>query len=198
MTDASVTSANPVENKGHVPGEVGIWVLVMGDMLVFTLFFCVFLAYRSVDLELYRESRLQLNLHFGMLNTVLLLASSWLVATSIAAFRRRQLSVCKHSMGLAILCGLGFGLIKYFEYSEKFALGITPVSNEFFMFYFVLTGIHFLHLLIGLAVLSYLWLRLRRCGFDKLSPIVMESSATFWHMVDLLWIVLFPLLYLLP
>lgn len=182
----------------HVPGEVGIWVFVLGDLLVFTLFFLVFLVYRSADVELYRESKMQLNVHLGALNTVLLLLSSWSLATSVAALRSGQEALCKNTLSFTVLCGIGFVVVKYFEYSEKVGAGFTLLSNDFFMYYFVFTGIHLLHLLIGLVVLAYLWLCLRRGGLGRVSTMTMESGATYWHMVDLLWVVLFPLLYLLP
>jgi len=83
------------------------------------------------------------------------------------------------------------------EYSEKIGHDITPVTNNFYMFYFMLTGIHFMHVLLGLGVLVFLWLRSRRASITPGDIVLFESGATFWHMVDLLWIVLFPLLYLM-
>lgn len=187
------------EREEHLPGEEGIWVFVMGDMIVFTLFFSIFLFYRAGDLEVFQSSRPLLSLHFGVVNTVLLLLGSWFVATSVTAFRRRVLSVAKHCMGLGALCGVAFSVLKYFEYSRKFANGITPATNDFFMFYFVFTGIHLMHVIVGVGLLLYFWLSLNRPGgLDNVGLMGIESGATYWHMVDLLWIVLFPLLYLLP
>ena len=182
----------------HLPGEEGIWVFVMGDIIVFTLFFNIFLYYRNADLEVFQASRPMLNLHYGVVNTILLLLGSWFVATAMTAFRRRNLSISRNCMGLGALCGLAFCVLKYFEYAEKTAAGITPVTNDFFMFYFIFTGIHLTHVLVGLGVLTYFFVALGRKGIDGVGLMGMESSATYWHMVDLLWIVLFPLLYLLP
>lgn len=199
MSDATIARANPDEATEHMPGEEGIWVFVMGDMIVFTFFFTIFLFYRNADIEVFQSSRPLLSLHYGVVNTVLLLLGSWFVATSITAFRRRALGVAKRCMGLGALSGLAFSLLKYFEYSGKFADGITPTTNDFFMFYFVFTGIHLMHVLVGVGLLLYFWVALNRPGgLDNVSLMGIESGATYWHMVDLLWIVLFPLLYLLP
>ncbi len=197
--DAAIEKASVDEREEHLPGEEGIWVFVMGDMIVFTFFFSIFLFYRVGDLEVFQSSRPQLSLNFGVVNTVLLLLGSWFVATSVTAFRRRVLGVAKHCMGLGALCGLAFCFLKYFEYSQKFAEGITPATNDFFMFYFVFTGIHLMHVIVGVGLLVYFWASLNKpAGLDKVSQMGVESGATYWHMVDLLWIVLFPLLYLLP
>ncbi len=187
------------EREEHLPGEEGIWVFVLGDMIVFTFFFSIFLFYRAADLDVFQSSKPLLSLHFGVVNTVLLLLGSWFVATSVTAFRRGDLGVAKHCMGLGALSGLAFCLLKYFEYWSKFAEGITATTNDFFMFYFVFTGIHLMHVVVGVGLLLYFWLSFNKSGgLDNATQMGVESGATYWHMVDLLWIVLFPLLYLLP
>ncbi len=195
--DAVNREASLDERKEHIPGEEGIWVFVMGDMIVFTLFFCIFLIYRGGDLEVFQSSREQLSLHFGVVNTILLLLGSWFVASCIDAYRRRNLFLCRTFIGLGALCGFAFTVLKYFEYVKSFNAGFTPQTNDFFMFYFIFTGIHLTHVIVGFSLLLYFWFALRG-GIDNVGIMGMESSATYWHMVDLLWIVLFPLLYLLP
>ena len=96
-----------------------------------------------------------------------------------------------------MLCGIAFGISKAIEYGGKLAAGITPMSNDFYMFYFSLTGIHLLHVIGGCVMLTVFWLKARKGEFDSRNLKVLESGATYWHMVDLLWIFLFPLLYLL-
>lgn len=190
------TATAPPADKRHIPGEAGIWVLVLGDSLVFGLMFVTFLAYRSMDVAGYQAAQGQLNVHIGAINTLLLLTSSWCVASALACVRRGQDNRAAKLLGTAWLLGLGFALLKLVEYSSKIGDGITPLSNGFFMFYFVLTGVHFFHLLVGLGVLAYLLHLTRRCQPARQHLVALESGATFWHLVDLLWIVLFPLLYL--
>ena len=95
------------------------------------------------------------------------------------------------------LTGLMFVVSKSIEYFEKFASGITPAKNDFYMWYFTLTGIHLLHVVFGTSLLTYLWLKSRRVVYSSTNRVVPECVASYWHLVDLLWIVLFPLLYLM-
>jgi nitric oxide reductase NorE protein len=97
---------------------------------------------------------------------------------------------------LAMLVGACFAGTKLYEYAEKFKAGITMLSNEFFMYYFIFTGIHFLHFLVGMAALAVCLVKSRSQSIDRKYVVFIESCASYWHMVDLLWIVLFPLLYL--
>ncbi len=183
--------------KNHVPGEVGIWVFILGDMLVFGLFFLVFVYYRGLDVELYRQSQAALNQHYGAFNTLLLLASSWFVVMAVENARAASGKQAAGLFSLALLCGVGFGAVKFIEYREKLAAGITITSNDFFMYYYIFTGLHLLHVVIGMGVLIFLIKKTRSPLFQTSDMMLVESGASFWHLVDLLWIVLFPLLYLM-
>ncbi len=168
----------------------------MGDMVVFSLFFAVFLFYRNQDIALFTESQQTLNQTLGVCNTLLLLASSWFVAKGVDVARKNPLAPAPQWFLLAFACGFGFGVVKVVEYSEKISAGHTLMSNDFFMYYFVFTGIHFLHVIIGMVVLLLLWQLTRRPMTGPNDIRSLESGGIFWHLVDLLWIVLFPLLYL--
>lgn len=166
-------------------------------MFVFALFFSVFVYYRAHNLDVYLESRKTLNQNIGALNTLWLLTSSWFVVVGVRAARNDISRPRPQWFALAFLCGLGFVFDKVYEYHEKLAGGITLETNEFYMYYYVFTGIHLLHVLIGMIVLIYMW---RLTGSElkgKHDLAVLESGASFWHLVDLLWIILFPLLYLM-
>ena len=195
MSHSSIATSTERLPK-HLPGEEGIWVFVLGDMLLFSLFFGTFLYYRNEQVALFTQSQLELNQHYGAINTLLLLTSSWFVATAVQLYRKKETALAARLIGPAFLCGLGFAIIKIIEFSEKIGAGITLTTNDFFMFYFMFTGIHFVHVLIGLGVLAYLWSTARHKS-DGSAIRTLENGATFWHMVDLLWIVLFPLIYLL-
>ena len=181
----------------HIPGEAGIWVFVLGDMFIFGLFFVTFAYYRGLDIELFQQSQLKLTQNWGALNTVLLLTSSWFVVVGMSAIRQGYRSMAGKCLSLAWLCGLGFSIVKFFEYGEKINDGITLATNDFFMYYYIFTGIHFLHLIIGMGVLAYMILRLRGNKVLSGDLALFESGATYWHMVDLLWIILFSILYLI-
>ncbi|MFT5118055.1 MAG: nitric oxide reductase NorE protein [Kiritimatiellia bacterium] len=192
-------------DKGFVvttdsPGNETIWMFILGDMCVFSLFFFYYLYVRNGSLELFQESQTLLNLHYGSMNTLILLASSWFMVIAVIALRKGNFTLCRRFTGLAFLCGVFFSILKVFEYREKMQAGISFDSNDFFIFYYMLTGIHFLHLVLGLCVLAYLWyfaLHVKGSPTDDQFT-TFEFSAIYWHMVDLLWILIFPLLYLLP
>jgi nitric oxide reductase NorE protein len=185
----------PTRRTPHVPGELGIWVFIAGDLVLFSLLFFLFLQYRADQLSLFTQAQRHLNQALGLLNTLLMLSSSWLVASAVQAARRQQSRIASRCFAAAVGCGAGFIVVKYFEYSGEIRAGFTPNSNDFFMYYYVYTGIHLIHVVIGMGVLATMMLYTRSAGLaTKIQHL--ESGATFWHLVDLLWIVLFALLYM--
>lgn len=181
----------------HVPGEVGIWLFVAGDLLVFSAFFVVIaLGYRE-QTELFAQSRTTLDMWVGVLNTFFLLTGSWFVAKGVESCRQAHGAASSRYISLGILFGLLFVANKSFEWGLKIANGVTPKTNDFFMYFFSFTGIHLVHVLVGLGVLLVVRNVSRRPELSKKDIRTIESGATFWHLVDLLWIVLFSLFYLL-
>ncbi len=182
--------------RGHLPGEVGVWVFIVGDMLVFGLFFGVFMIERGADLEGFREGRDSLSTAFGAVNTLLLLLGSILVVLAMRAVREGAPDRASRLILGAMATGALFIVNKGVEYGEKLSAGITPGDGGFYTLFYAFTGIHLLHLLIGmgaLVLMRRLAIRTQRRERDVAS---MESCASYWHLVDLLWVVLFPLLYL--
>jgi nitric oxide reductase NorE protein len=180
---------------GHIPGEQGTWIFILGDMTVFSGFFVTYLVYRSKNVTLFNESSEHLKPVFGLINTLLLLTSSLFVIVGIRAIRRRARTLAPWFFVGAFLCGLGFSTMKFLEYSDKVHHHITPGTNEYWMYFYILTGLHFFHLLVGMGVLIYLMVKSKANMLTVKQYAFVEGGACFWHMVDLLWIVLFPLLY---
>ncbi|MDB5968354.1 MAG: hypothetical protein JWQ90_804 [Hydrocarboniphaga sp.] len=195
--NSAVDMPLPKTMKGHVPGETGIWVFVLGDMSVFALMFGTFLYYRALDVDLYMRSQATLNQNFGAINTLLLLASSWFVVMGVDAARQRRTRAASTLFASAFVCGIGFAVVKFFEYHEKISAGLTLTTNGFYSYYYMLTGLHFAHVSIGLVLLGFMWAKSRKPLTEAKQIMLLESGATYWHMVDVLWIVLFPLIYLL-
>jgi nitric oxide reductase NorE protein len=185
-----------MRNKGHVPGEEGIWVLILGDLCVFSIFFIMFASYRGNAISVFEAGQAVLNRGYGLINTLLLLTSSLFVATAVHRVRTRR-SGSIAMLNVAILLGLGFVGVKMLEYGEKLRAGINLSTSDFFMFYFAFTGIHLVHVMVGLGVLLFVRNAARDPNAADTRMIVIEGGATFWHMVDLLWIVLFALFYVL-
>jgi nitric oxide reductase NorE protein len=175
---------------------VGVWVFIFGDMLIFGVLFVTYLTYRSRHPLLFDHSQESLNQTFGAINTVLLLVSSLFVSMAVRAARRQLRRYARSLIAGAFLCGLAFSGIKIVEYSEKLSHHIHPATNQFFMYYFILTGIHWLHLILGLGVLTVIFILTGKEQPSRHQVAFIEGGACYWHMVDLLWIVLFPLLYL--
>jgi nitric oxide reductase NorE protein len=184
------------KKKKKIPGEEGVWVFILGDMSVFAVFFIVFLVERSKHVDLFDLSQSTLNKNFGALNTVFLLISSMLVVLAVRAMRTTQRLLAQRFILGAFLCGVAFIVVKLFEYHERIAAHQIPTTNGFYLLYFVLTGLHLFHLVIGLAVLTALWFLARKPELSKNQWAFFEGGTCFWHMVDLLWLVLFPLIFL--
>lgn len=199
MLDGHV-DGGPAHRRGaterHLPGEEGMWVFIFGDMTVFAMLFGVYLYYRGADKAQFNESQLQLNQTFGVINTVVLLTSSLLVVTAVRAMRRDARRLARWLTYGAMVCGCIFVINKALEYGEKISHGLVPATNQFFMYFYVMTGLHLFHVAIGLALLWFVVTLTRKPEYGAREERYLEGSACFWHMVDLLWIVIFPLLYL--
>ena len=181
----------------RLPGETGVWMFIIGDVMIFTLLFSVFVYDRSQEVALFAKQQLSLNQTFGAINTLVLLTSSWFVAMALHAARNNEKRFAGRSFAFAALCGFAFIGIKYFEWGEKIRAGLTIETNNFFMYYYLMTGIHLLHVIIGIGVLFFLWHTVRSGEMNESGLTVLESGACFWHLVDILWIALFALLYLM-
>ncbi len=191
-----IASEHPRSKGGHVPGEEGVWVFIGGDLAVFAVFFVTYAVARRQELALFESTQHLLDRGLGLLNTLLLLTSSLCVAHAVAAVRRADRSARFFLLG-AIGLGTGFVVVKAFEWSAKIAVGFTLNSNSFSIYYYMFTGIHLVHVLIGLGVLCFTLSRFDRTGRMPGGVALIEGAAAFWHLVDLLWIILFALLYLL-
>lgn len=189
---------NVVLPKRRIPGDPGVWILILGDLLVFALLFFFFTYDHARSREFFNSAQAELNQAYGAINTLFLLTSSWCIATALKFAQQGEREQCVRFTVATLLCGLGFVAVKVLEYVEKINSGITILTNDFFMYYFMLTGIHFFHVMIGMGVVAYMWRKVR----NEQAPIsdsllVFETGASYWHMVDLLWIVIFYLLYLM-
>jgi nitric oxide reductase NorE protein len=181
----------------RLPGVEGVWVFIGADSVIFAILFLSFMQDRLKNPAIFEASRQTLNMNLGGIDTIILLTSSWSVALAVQAMKRDQIDREPRLLLGGAVTGLMFVASKSIEYFEKFAHGITPGTNPFYMWYFTLTGIHLIHVVVGTSLLTYLWVRSWRGTYDHLHRAVPESVASYWHLVDLLWIVLFPLLYLM-
>lgn len=190
------TEAEQARRATHVPGEPGVWLLLLGEMSFFALLFASFLYYRVLDPTGFAQAQQELNQSVGLVNTLLLLTSSLFVAQGVRAVRSADTATAPRMFFLGIGCAVGFVLCKVFEYHELFDRGIAIGDHTFYSFYFGLTVLHLGHVVIGTILLTLMAAATRR-RLEKPTHLAMvESGACFWHMVDLLWIIIFALLYL--
>ena len=194
-----VTQSAPQRAEGargnHVPGDGAMWVMVLGDLIIFGSYFLIFMVHRAMAPQDYLEAQQHLNLNIGVLNTLVLLTSSWFVARSVVAARGGDHDSAVRLTYAGGACGVLFIGIKAYEWTTKVAEGHTMAGNEFFMFYYMLTGVHLFHVTLGLLIMGIVVRELQNPRKRRMSMV--ESSATYWHMVDLLWVVIFGLLYVM-
>ena len=174
-------------NKRAVPGQPDMWAFVLFETLVFTAYFGFYLFYRSRSPELFLHAQAQLDLRIGIFNTLVLLLSSWSVARCVQSSRAGAYRPALRDACLTACFGLVFLCSKVFEWARLIRNGFS--GYDFFTYYYFLTGIHFVHLLIGFVVLGIAIYQLRR------SQELVETCATYWHTVDYLWVLIFALLY---
>lgn len=186
--------------------RVGMWLFLYTEIMLFGGLFVIYANYHHRYIEDFAEGGAALDVIVGTLNTVLLLASSFTVAASISAIRKGTPKHALLFLGASVLMGLGFLVNKYFEWGHKFAHGIYPGSAElagepqgliiFYGLYYTITGLHGLHVLIGMVLLTVCATLVRRGRINQEKDIVLENSGLYWHLVDLIWIFIFPLFYL--
>jgi len=195
MTDLAGADRAQDANKParFVPGQPDMWAFVLFETLVFTAYFGFYLFYRARSPELFLHAQAQLDLRIGVFNTLVLLLSSWSVARCVQSARAGAYRPALKDCFLTASFGLVFMVSKVLEWSRQIHLGNGFSTNEFFTYYFFLTGIHFVHLLIGFVVLGVVVYQLRSPA--RRSQELVETCATYWHTVDFLWVLIFALLY---
>ncbi len=172
-----------------LPGNPLMWIFILSELLVFGGFFAAYGFARIGEREVFDASQALLDPLVGGLNTMVLLTSGLFAALAIEARARGSIARCRHWLFAAMALGAVFCTIKVIEYLQKFGAGLTPDTNTFFTYYYLLTGFHFAHVVYGLLILALVaW---------RASEANVETGVAFWHMVDLIWIILYPLIYLL-
>ncbi len=180
-----------------LPGDFAIWIFIFAELLVFGVFFLIYAVVRIQNLEMFNHYQLTLNREFGAANTLLLITASYFVVRAVHAIREDQVGRCQSWLIAALGCGSGFLVLKSLEFHEKFSAGVSLSSNTFYMFYLSLTAFHFLHVILGMIILLAVAIKARLGYYSAAEHTGVETGASYWHMVDLVWIILFPLVYII-
>lgn len=188
--------------------KLGTWLFLCTEILMFGGLFVGYIIFHNIYPEMFAEGAKHLDWRLGAFNTVVLLISSYTMAMGIHYAQTNQRSKSLMNLWITVVCGLIFMVVKYFEYSHKFHLGLEPGKffefkdaahanlAMYFSFYFLMTGLHGSHVLVGIGLIIWVILRTRKGEFSSEFYTPVECVGLFWHLVDLIWIYLFPLLYL--
>ncbi len=180
-----------------LPGDLAIWLFIFMELLVFGIFFIVYAVVRMQHVAEFSQYQRTLNKNDGLINTLLLITASYCVVQAVHAIKRDKPQLCGRFLVGALAGGAGFLVIKSAEFADKIASGIDWNTHLFYLFYFSLTAFHVLHVILGMIILLAVWFKTINGHYDAQHFIGVESGASYWHMVDLVWIILFPLVYLL-
>lgn len=199
--------AVPHVHRDDVGAKMGMWLFLFTEVLLFGGMFLIYAVYRFQMPDQFHIAGMELNTGIGTLNTIILLTSSLTVAVAIAAMQKNNRFLSIVLLTITIVLALMFLVNKYFEWSAKFEHGIYPGSEEllkkpngqilFFGLYYVMTGLHGLHVIIGIVILAFMlkFVIDNKITFDNYAKL--ENAGLYWHLVDLIWIFLFPLFYLI-
>ena len=198
MSDSALRVAAP-KKQGHLPGETGIWVFALTDLTVFTFYFVTFFYQRGQHPADFHAGAGHLSMMRGTVNTVALLTASLFVALATQLVREGNTVRGRRLFGFAALCGAAFIVNKPFEWHHELAAGFGPHHDNFFQLYFMLTGLHLAHVLVAMVVLYFVIRASGQIGAGGVTPRhrrFIENGATYWHLVDAIWLVLFAVFYL--
>ena len=184
------------KNIYYPPGGILMWIIIFLELLTFGMALVAFVYYGKEQSELFHQSRLQLNTAFGAINTIFLLTSGFFMANAVLEFKNNNRLKSSLYFKLTMLGGTLFLILKGFEYYHKIGARISLDTNMFFTFYWMLTGFHLIHVIMGLVILIWTNYGMMKKNSDTGIDDV-EACAAFWHMCDLIWLLLFPVLYLI-
>ena len=188
----------------YPPGDYAVWIIIYVELITFGLLFMGYVFSRRGDVALFNESQLMLNQTSGFINTLILITSSYFVVKAVKSITSMKENSVESAnaeaskwLRFAILLGVTFLFVKGNEFYHIFSQGISLSTNKFFMFYIMLTAFHFMHVMLGSFILFVIYKKTKIAGYTFGDYKGIESGASYWHMVDLLWIVLFPLVYII-
>jgi len=188
------------EDTGLYNSKLGIWLFLASEIMLFGALFSTYIILRTGDPTwMLHVKEAHLNIPLATINTAVLILSSVTFVMSWVSLKLKDLSKFKLYMGITLLCSVIFLVIKYFEYTAKFDAGHYPSTHNFYAVYFTMTGLHGLHIIGGIIVNAYLWIpgtKMWNTDPDRFTNRV-EVAGLYWHFVDLVWIFLFPSIYLL-
>ncbi len=197
--EANPAIATPVafrRSTRRLPGDLAMWFFILAELTVFALLIAAFAVTQALQPALFHASRAALDSSIGLALTLSLLTAGLLAALAQEQVRQGRTRRGSYLLLAALLAACLYVALKLGEYQHLISLGLGMEHNTFFTLYWILTGFHFLHVLLGLVILAWLALRCWRRS-QATDDAALESGVLYWHMVDLIWVLLFPLVYVL-
>jgi cytochrome c oxidase subunit III len=201
---AAHDAAHP--HRDYEGAKIGMWLFLFTELLLFGGLFLVYSVYRMMYTPAFHHAAGELNVTLGVVNTLILLTSSLTMVLSVTAMQRGDRQSALNTLFWTIALAGGFLVVKAFEWGAKFAHGLYPGGAHFaelpggeqlfFALYFVMTGLHGFHVVVGIIVLAVIWAYIRSGRIDRRDFVKLENAGLYWHLVDLIWIFLLPLFYL--
>lgn len=195
------------EHRDDIGSKMGMWIFIFTELLLFGGLFLVYAIYRAQYSAEFHTAALELNVFLGATNTVVLLVSSMTVAMSVSAIQKGDRKLTLILLGITLILATVFLVNKYFEWGHKIHLGIYPGSDLimqfergellFFGLYYFMTGLHLFHIVVGMVLLAVVFVKVYNGKVNSDRFVLLENGGLYWHLIDLIWIFLFPLLYLI-
>lgn len=195
------------EHRDDFGAKLGMWIFIFTELLLFAGLFLVYAVFRSKYFEDFHIAAHQLNTFIGAVNTIVLLISSATIAASISAIQKNNKVLALRLLYATFFLALVFLVNKYFEWGHKIEYQLYPGSDPlltlkngqvlFFGLYYFMTGLHVLHIIIGMTIMGVIIVKVKSNKINSSSYVLLENGGLYWHLVDLIWIFLFPLLYLI-
>jgi cytochrome c oxidase subunit 3 len=203
----SVTTAPHDEHRDDMASKLGMWLFIFTELLLFGGLFITYAVFRHGNLQAFNLAAQHLDVKIGTINTVILLVSSMTIAMSTTAIQKKDKRTTLLLIGITVVLALVFLINKYFEWGHKIHDGLypgSPVLEElgrgdilFFGLYFFMTGLHALHIIVGMTILIIIFFRVKNERITHDNFQFLENGGLYWHLVDIIWIFLFPLFYLI-
>lgn len=188
--------------------KIGMWLFIFTELLLFGVLFVIYAVYRYLNHDAFHLAAEELDTFVGAVNTIILLISSMTIAMATTSLQKGNKQLTLALTGITLILGIVFLVNKYFEWGAKFDHGIFPGSEHltealsqgeilFFGLYFIMTGLHALHIIIGLVLIAVVMWKVHKGKVHAERAVLLENSGLYWHLVDIIWIFLFPLFYLI-
>jgi nitric oxide reductase NorE protein len=188
---------NTATDKSYLPGDLAMWFFILAELTVFAIFFIIFAVTRQIYPQMFIDGQAYLHPVAGAINTIALITSSLFVALSVQDIKQGAKGTAqRYLLGSLVMAAIYIG-VKSWEYAQLINSGIGLSTNSYFTLYFMITFFHYMHVLLGMVILAAIALKTRWGGYQGKSLSGFEAGACYWHMVDLVWVILFPLIYVI-